>query len=215
MLAANGALIQEPILSVQAEGKRLESFKIQPRREIEAECCFAEPNTLFYLLEEEKREARIGKALMGKFPRASFFSHIFRIDAEAWPEAMTDRCLWLSEEQKEPKEFLLIAKSVSSKTISLSVSYGLRKGEAKPLESFEIFQAFQKLLPWLTEKKLESQLEPFAFHQHLRFQPSQLSAPEIKTSFTNLYLSPSELVPFFGFSGMLRFAEALAEVDNK
>lgn len=214
MLAANGALIQEPAVSVSARGKRLERLKVQPNREIEAECYFAEPNTLFYLLEEEKREARIGKGLVGKFPRATFFSHIFRMNAEAWPEAMTDRCLWLSGEQKEPKELLLIAKKATPKTISLSISYGLRKGEAKPLESFEIFQALQKLLPWLTEKKLEGQLEPFGFHQHLRFHPSQLSSPEIKTSFTNLYLPPSELVPFFGFTGMLRFAEALAEVKD-
>ena len=215
ILDANGALVQEQPFALITSGKRLASLKLRTGRSIEADYFFAEPNRVFYLLDEERRESRQAKTLVGKFSRATIFNHIYRMDSELWPEPMSQRVLWIPGFEKEPKEFLLIARRITPGTLQVSISYGLRKGDASPLETLDVFDAIKGLFPWLTEKKLESQAEPLAYHQHLKFHPSELAAPEIKTSFSNLYLSPSELVPLFGFNGMFRLAQNLDELDKK
>lgn len=215
ILEANGALVQEQPFALGTSGKKLAQLKLRTGRAIEADFFFAEPNRVFFLLDEEKRESRQAQSLMSRFSRATFFNHIFRMDSELWPEPMSQRVLWAPGLEKEPKEFLLIARGITPSTLQLSLSYAMRKGEARPLDPLEIFDALKGLFPWLTEKKLESHSEPVAFHQHLKFHPSELAAPEIKTSFANLYLSPSELVPLFGLTGMFRLAQSLDELDKK
>lgn len=215
ILEANGALVQEQPFALVTSGKKLSQLKLRTGRAIEADFFFAEPNRVFFLLDELKRESRQAKSLMGKFPRATFFSHVFRMDSELWPEPMSQRVLWVPGLEKEPKEFLLIARGITPSTLQLSISYAMRKGETKPLEPTEIFDALKGLFPWLTEKKFESRSEPVAFHQHLKFHPSELGAPKIKTSFTNLYLSPSELVPLFGLAGIFRLAQIMEEMDRE
>ena len=215
ILAQNGALVQEPPYMLLTAGKRLAELRLRSGRSLEADWFFAEPNRVFYLLDEEKRESRQAKALFGKFSRATMFNHIYRMNSDAWPEPMSRRVLWVPGWQREPEEFLLIARKITPLSTQVSVSYGLRKGEARPLENIEIFDAVKALFPWLSEKKLESRGEPFAFHQHLKFHPAELAAPQIKTSFSNLCLPPSELAPLFGFNGMFRLAQILDGLDKK
>lgn len=215
ILAANGSLIEEPAQSLTARGKKLMTLKLRSGREIEAEHFFGEPNRVFYLFEYDKRESRQAKSLMAQFARATFYNHTFRIDAGHWPEPMSERVLWVPAGQGEPSEFLLIARRVTPKTIQLSLSYGLPKGEVKPLSNTEIFDALRPLFPWVAAKDLEPQAESMPFHQHLRFHVSQIDFPRIRTGFANLCLSPSELMPLFGFHGMFRLAEILRDMDKK
>jgi len=215
ILAANGSLIEEPAQALIARGKKLVTLKLHSGRELSAEHFFGEPNRVFYLFEYDKRETRHAKSLMSQFARATFYNHVFRMNSSLWPEPMSERVLWVPAGETEPPEFLLISHQVTPKSIQLSLSYGLQKGEAKPLSNIEIFDALRGLLPWLSAKDLEPESESMPSHQHLRFHPSQLDFPGVRTAFTNLYLSPSELIPFFGFQGMFRLAEIMMDTDKK
>jgi hypothetical protein len=215
ILSANGALIEEPAQALTSKGKKLLTLKLHSGREIAAEHFFGEPNRVFYLFEYEKRESRHAKSLMAQFARATFYTHVFRMNSSLWPEPMCERVLWAPAGETEPSAFLLISHQVTPKSIQVSLSYGLQKGEAKPLSNMEIFEGLRGLLPWLAAKDLESEAESLPAHQHLRFHASQIDYPAVSTAFSNLFLNPSELMPFFGFQGMFRLAEILMETDRK
>jgi len=208
IISANGRLIEEEPEAMMVDGKRIASLSFSLKKEISAEWFFISPRKSFELLIEKDKETRRAKELAGRFPRASLYLHSYFFKASSWPEPMAERALWIEPKRKEIKEWLLVSSPLSENLKELSVSY-FRRGESKPLEDEEIFQVLKGLFPWLNQR-LERKAEPVISHQYLKFAPSQLTHPELKTSFLNLLLLPSELAPFFGLSGIFKLAEVLA-----
>ena len=87
ILDANGSLVQEQPFALITSGKRLASLKLRTGRLIEADYFFAEPNRIFYLLDEEKRGEPPSQRLGGQILARNHFQprlpHGFRVVARA------------------------------------------------------------------------------------------------------------------------------------
>ncbi len=211
LLTQSGSLISEDPVGLELSGKRLSELRLKSGRKIRADFFFAAPGRVLELLGEKDRESRRARALAQQFPRSTIFTHFYEMKTEAWPEAMSERVSWITGREDEPKEFLVCSKPLTGKSNQVSVSYGRRKGEVKPLGEEELFSILVGLFPWLKNEPLPRRKEVKAFHQYLKLEPSRIFYPRLRTRFANLFLSPSELVPLLGFAGLFRLAERLVE----
>jgi len=212
--ASKSLLIEEPV-SLEVGGKKIIELRMRSGRKIRADLFFASPGTVLELLNEKDRESRRAKALAEKFPRSTVFTHFYEMKAEAWPEAMSERVVWIPGREEEPKEFLICARPLTGATNLAAISYGRRKGEVKPLNEEDLLQNLAGLFPWLKGERMARKKETRVFHQYLKLESSRLFYPLIRTSFENLFLSPSELVPLMSFPGLFRLAERMAEEEKK
>lgn len=214
ILTASKSLILEEPLSIEISAGKITELRLHSGRRIQADLFFASPPKILELLNEKDRESRKAKSLAERFPRSTIFSHFYEIKSDALPEAMAERVIWISARTEDPKEFLLCSKPLTGALNLICISYARRKGEAKPLNEEDLLQTLLGLFPWTKAEPPKKRKEPLGFHQYLKLEPVKFYYPQLRTSFSNLFLTPSELIPILGFPGLFRFAERLAEEEK-
>ena len=210
IISASGKIIPQEIIALKTEKKSFISARPSSGEELSARYYFFSPNRAFALLDEEERERKPARALASIFARTTFCQHRYEISPELVPEALAPRAVWV--QKSEPRAVILVLKKQKRKA-ELVVGYFLRKSEPRALSDEEIAQILQGIFLWLSQEQLEKKAKPGFSHQFLKFSPLQLKSPRLGTSYVNLFLPASELVPFLGLSGIFRWAEVLAQEE--